>query len=467
MIKILVWNEVRMFLQKRLLLWLFIAVNIFWIAGLCISIHEYKLEDRTRNAYKEKQRQAWIHQFPKNPHMAAHFGTFAFKPANPMSLFDKGISNYSGTFIYLEAHRQNDFICAPAQNSSVFIRMGEFNSSFILQFVLPLFLLTITAGMFHVEKSTGILSFITTNSVSLRTLLYAKLIALSGLVSLILAFLFSFSIIIALLSGISWHTNDLYTLLLLFVCYNLFYIALSSFGLLIASKSTSYKSSFILCCSTWILLFFILPRILTTFSQNTYPLPSNIAFKSAIKKDIENGINGHAHGDREQHIIDSLLAVYHVDSTHKLPVNIDGILLSKGETYSSSVYNQHFNKLHETISMQQDQTRIAAIINPFLAMKNISMSLCNNHIEHEFDFRAKAEAYRSYFVEDLNTNMTLYSKESEFNTYKVQSDTYAKIKDFSYAPFTLIQNAHHSLIDILLLLACIGCIQIVTLTLHK
>jgi ABC-2 type transport system permease protein len=39
-------------------------------------------------------RQVWDGQGPKNPHSAAHYGVYAFKPAPPLSFADRGLSAY-------------------------------------------------------------------------------------------------------------------------------------------------------------------------------------------------------------------------------------------------------------------------------------------------------------------------------------------------------------------------------------
>ena len=67
----------------------------------------------------------WLDQGDKNPHSAAHYGNYAFKPAGPLSYFDNGISNYTGTAVFMEAHRQNFAIGRPASDQSAIARFGD------------------------------------------------------------------------------------------------------------------------------------------------------------------------------------------------------------------------------------------------------------------------------------------------------------------------------------------------------
>ena len=52
----------------------------------------------------------------KNPHSAAHYGVYAFKPKSPLALVDTGIDPYMGVAVWLEAHKQNEFKYRPAQD---------------------------------------------------------------------------------------------------------------------------------------------------------------------------------------------------------------------------------------------------------------------------------------------------------------------------------------------------------------
>ena len=459
-LSILIKNEIRLLSQNKVLKWLSITILFLGLIALWISINEYKFEDVTRSFFQEKHRKMWLEQPPKNPHMAAHYGTFAFKPANPLSLFDKGIRNFSGSFTYLEAHRQNDFVGSPAQNSSIYLRMGEFNLSFLLQFAIPLLILAIASGMFSKEKQNGIYSFITTNSIAGSSLFYAKSIALFSIISGIVFLIFGGTFFISLMSGIEWNSQQIGDILLLFLVYLLFYFCLINLTLIVSLNAHSFKSAFIISCSAWIFLFFLLPRLASNFANNFYPLPSNIAFKEEVKKDIDNGIDGHSRGKREEIVIDSLLKKYKVDSTNKLPINIDGVLLMKGEGYSSNVYEIHFKELQHRIFQQRAVSTYLGVVNPFLSVRNISMSLCNNNLENEFDFREKAEIYRNYFVQELNENMTLKSKEGEFKTYKIHKADFKQIKDFKYAGLGLFESLKSCVMDIILLLVVLFFIQL-------
>ena len=64
---------------------------------------------------QESSRKEWLAQEAKHPHMAAHFGNYAYKKPSILHTFDPGLSIYTGTSVYMEPHRQNDFLFSKSQ----------------------------------------------------------------------------------------------------------------------------------------------------------------------------------------------------------------------------------------------------------------------------------------------------------------------------------------------------------------
>ena len=459
--KKIIINELQLIARQRVFKGYLFVILALWGVATVISLKQYRLEEATRSNYQHYHRSMWENQDAKNPHMAAHYGTFAFKPANALSIFDNGINSFSGSFIYLEAHRQNDFVCSPAQNASIFIRMGELNLSFLFQIAIPLLMVVLCIGMFNIEKSSGLLGFIEVNSFSTQKLLLYKSLALLLINAVIYIGLYTLTVLLTSLLGVKWQISDIQSLSALLIAQLVFSYLLILLFLFIALKAKDIKQATIVSLSVWILFFFILPRMAMNLCNNIYPLPSNLAFRDAVKKDIENGIDGHGSGKRENMLIDSVLKVHHVDSTHKLPINIDGIMLVKGEEYSAKVYDKHFKDLKKAVIKQQQMAEVLSLFSPYLLIKNLSMSICKTDLRSEFNFKEQAEAYRYYFVQEMNENMMLKSKEDEFNTYKIHKSDFLAISDFRYVDFNLLtafKNAGQEILTLVGLLCIMLCL---------
>ena len=89
-----------------------------WMAGVLIVLLLAALLTgmasvrETRNAVaaaEAAEGETWVGQGDRNPHSAAHFGRYAFKPTPPLAYVDRGLDPYLGGTVWLEAHWQNPF----------------------------------------------------------------------------------------------------------------------------------------------------------------------------------------------------------------------------------------------------------------------------------------------------------------------------------------------------------------------
>jgi ABC-2 type transport system permease protein len=315
--------------------------------------------------------------------------------------------------------------------------------------------------MFNLEKTTDLLSFIEVNSFSKHRLLFYKSLTLLLINSIVYFVLYILTVLFTAMMGVKWQSDNLTSLFFLLVIQLFFSYTLIIFFLFIALKARDIKQATVISLSAWILLFFILPRLGVNISNNLYVLPSNLAFKDDIRKDIEDGLDGHGRGDKRQRaLIDSVLKANQVDSTYKLPVNIDGIMLLKGEEYSAQVHNKHFSALKSMVQKQQRMSEIISLFSPYLLVKNLSMSICKTDVQSEISFKEQAESYRYYFVQELNKNMMLKSKENEFDTYKIQKSDFLSIRDFQYVELDLLSTLKNKLLELVLIVLTLTAVLV-------
>ncbi|NJL76885.1 MAG: hypothetical protein HC892_19560 [Saprospiraceae bacterium] len=72
------------------------------LMAVLISRNYYSMIQTQHAAANANARNIWVSQDAKNPHDAAHYGTYAFKPKYPLSLVDQGVDKFAGISIYLE-----------------------------------------------------------------------------------------------------------------------------------------------------------------------------------------------------------------------------------------------------------------------------------------------------------------------------------------------------------------------------
>ncbi len=83
------------------------------IVAAAAQFLEVQRGDREKAEVAHLERSRWLSQGEKDPHSAAHYSIYAFKPSAPLAVLDPGIESYVGQAVWLEAHVQNDLLYRP------------------------------------------------------------------------------------------------------------------------------------------------------------------------------------------------------------------------------------------------------------------------------------------------------------------------------------------------------------------
>ena len=100
-----------------------VVLALMLVATLTGFLNYRTLQNERERANQEARTQ-WVMQKDKNPHSAAHYGTFAFRPKSELSFLDFGLDTYTGVSVYLEGHRQNDAKFSQAENATSLVRVS-------------------------------------------------------------------------------------------------------------------------------------------------------------------------------------------------------------------------------------------------------------------------------------------------------------------------------------------------------
>lgn len=442
---------------------------------LCLSIYisyvKYSQIASYRNMAQKENREKWLHQDPKHPHMAAHFGNFAFKPVTALSWIDYGVDNYAGTYVYMEPHRQNDFMFTPAQEQNASIRFGELSPSLILQVFVPLLIIFMCFAALSKERENGVLKLLIAQGVPMQTLVMGKIAGYFIIILLLMIPLLTGTLLFgSQFNNIVQNKADItnrFLLLLLF--YIVYFFILISLTVWISALFRTSRASMLFSLGLWILWVVVIPKVSANLGADRHPLPSNEAFTTAVRDDIKKGIDGHnPDEERKKKLIAATLKQYGVDTVTKLPVNIEGIIMQKAEEYSSIVYDKHFGKVQHILKQQNHPASLCSFIDPYLAIRNISMSLSLTDVFSHVHFQKVAEQYRRDYVEFMNENMTLYSKPDSWDKYKISQATYSMVKPFQYRSLLLTDSLMQVRTEwIALFVALIFLLLLITLSVPK
>jgi len=127
-----------------------LIVGSLLLAALALGWQHSSQVRQQHEAAEETTRRQWLNQGEKGPHSAAHYGVYAFKPQMPLAFIDRGIESFTGSAVWLEAHKQNEFRYRPAQDQTALARFGELTAATVLQILLPLLIILLTFTAFAV-----------------------------------------------------------------------------------------------------------------------------------------------------------------------------------------------------------------------------------------------------------------------------------------------------------------------------
>lgn len=343
------------------------------------------------------ERANWLAQGPKNPHAAAHFGQYAFKPVSGLALFDRGVDRYLGVAVWLEAHRRNPTVHRPADDAPAVQRFGDLTAATILQVIGPLLALLLTFATVAGERERGTLRLLLGQGVSPRTLVLGKLAAaMLALTPLLLVVV----IALAALDGLSTRTA------LLALAYGLYLGCFVALGAAISACTRRTSAALVSALALWVATVIVAPRLAGDLAAWAYPTPSEHEFFARVTRDIKEGIHGHDPQDKRTAALKAeLLARHGVTDVEALPVNLAGVALQAGEEYGDRVHDDHYGELHAIHRRQADLRLGLAFVSPLLALRPVSAALCGTDVAAHQEFAAAAETHRRALVRRLNDDI--------------------------------------------------------------
>ncbi len=407
--------------------------------------------------HEDKARKSWEDNPDKHPHRMAHFGTFAFRLQHPLSIFDSGIESYTGNSIFLEAHKQHTANFSEASLATGLVRFGDLNIAMLLQLILPLIIFFIGYSSITFEKENGTLKIYYTQGVRMKEILLGKSLGL-----FLIASLFFVPAMLAMWS-ISIFEHEIANsaviarAAIITLSYLVFYLILCGVTVLVSGRSANSNKALLTLLGGWLLFFIIIPKTAQVVGGSVYPNPSKIEFSAAIEEEVSKQGDSHDPDDPYFNgIRDSILKVHNVTDVKDLPFNYSGFIMSKGEEQTAKIYNVEQAKLIQTYKNQNSITNGLVIINPYLAIKNLSMSLSATDFETYVNFLLQTEDYRykqSQYMNELQMKfISNKAKSSEGKVHVIDREYWKSAPKFSYEFITVSATLKNQLLALISLI---------------
>jgi len=157
---------------------------------------------------------------------------------------------------------------------------GRFDLSFVVVYLLPLFVLALSFNLLSNERESGVLQLLLSQPLKLKNLVAAKIAAQFVLIGALVLSVSLIGILLAVkdFSGVFLARVALWILLV--AAYSAFWFALAAF---VNSFGFSSATNAVVAAAGWLVLVLILPSLLNVFITAAYPVPSRNALVSAVR----------------------------------------------------------------------------------------------------------------------------------------------------------------------------------------
>jgi ABC-2 type transport system permease protein len=212
------------------------------------------------------------------------------------------------------------------------------------------------------------------------------------------------------------------------------YITVVAVGVVLVSavRSTS-RSALTSLVMLWILLCIVLPRAAQTLGVMLVPTPSKSQFDATLERELAAA--GDSHNPNDPHFAElrqSTLERYGVTDVKQLPINYGALVMQEAEKISSDIFRRHYGGLLRTFEQQNRIAAWGAAINPYLAIRNLSMGLAGSDLSQYVQFQWQAEDFRYTMVQKLNDlHLKEISHEND-RSQRLKQERWREFADFDF-----------------------------------
>ncbi len=377
-------------------------------------------------------------QDDKNPHVAAHYGLYVFKPSGALAFLDPGVEPYLGVSVKLTAHRQSLLRDAAAADGTAMQRFGRLSVAAVLQLLVPLLLIGLGFGAWTSERERGTLRQLASLGVSPVDLLVGKALALLGAVGATLLPALAVGLIaLAFVGGNEpLPPGTLPRLLWLVPVYAAYFAAFTALVLVVSALARSSRSALVTLLGLWVAMALVVPRIAGDVAARLVPLPESGVLAREVQHSLEQGIPGQTpRKERVEAISEALLERHGFKGAEALmdASLLDGLELQAEATYEDEVFDHHFGALYDRIERQDAIAKWLGVASPVIAVRALSMGLAGTDFAHHRAFASAAERHRRVLVTHLNDDFAKNAG-AEGWSYRAGKAVWEAVPPFVHTP---------------------------------
>ncbi|GGP70652.1 ABC transporter permease [Shewanella algicola] len=458
------WDEWRFWHRTKLAATIIVIGTLLTIVSAIVNTVEMQNAKHEREHMQQSSEAKFLEQPDRHPHRMVHYGHYVFRSPSPLSIIEPGVDSFTGTSIFLEGHRQNSAMFSDQRQASGMTRFSSLTPSFLLQVLVPLFIIMIGYASVTREKEAGTLNIMITQGVNLWHLLMGKYLALVSSALLML---------LPLVIAAIWATINGESMVITssFVAGYVAYIFVWC-GIVLTVSALSQKSSasFVTLACLWIVLCILLPRIGSSSAAAIAPSQGKLEADFAMLEELRKLGDGHDTSDPAfEQLKQNLLAKYDVSKVEDLPLNFRGAVAQFSEKQLTELLNKFAEKRMQEELAQANIARQFGWLTPTTAIRSFSMMISGTSLETHHRFLREAEKLRFDFVQSLNkvhqdtlsyqADMNRNKDADSTNAARVDASNWQVLSSFSFTPDTAKTRLTRSMpygIQLLFWLGAIG-----------
>ncbi len=416
--------------------WAGIVVLLLLVAALGLGWKNYQTVSAEREAAQRESRDSWINQGERNPHSAAHFGVYAFRPRQPLSLVDPGLDNYAGNTIWIEAHYQNPARNRPIEDATALQRFGELTAAGVLLLLVPLLIIFLTFDSFAGERERGTLRQLASVGVKPFDLSIGKILGIfAALLTLVVPAALLGSAALVLATSFQSFGAIVPSIALMSIAFVLYFVFFAGISLTVSALASSTRVAMTVLLAFWVAACILIPRVASDVADTLYTVPAPKDFWEKVDAANRDGIDGHdPRNERTKELEELVLAQYGVTKKEDLPVNFGGISMQASEEHANTVYDKYYGELTDIHLAQERVHHFFGFLSPMMSMKAISMGFAGTDLKHQQHFSHEVEQYRRVLNKMLNDDLAYSSTQKDASTYRVGKEFWEKTPDLEYLP---------------------------------
>lgn len=410
-----------------------LAIAALLIVALAFGLRQSAAVHAEREAAQGVADDHFRDQDEKNPHVAAHYGAYVFKPSGALAFVDPGIDPFVGVSIKLQAHKRTPPAGARAQDSTSLARVGRLSVAAVLQLLVPLLIIGLGFSSWTAERERGTMRLLATSGVDRGRLFVGKALGLGAALGAVLV---PASVVGAIV--IAWSSHGpapgarLAALIVVYLVYFGIFLGLT---LGVSARASSSRAALVTLLGVWVITTLVLPRAAADVAALVAPTPAPAEVAGAVHESLTKGLpGGPPREERVDAITEKLLEEQGFKDAEMLmdASLLAGIELQAEAQFENEVLDHHYEALTQAAERQESVVASMAAVAPPIAIQSLSSSLAGTDYVHHRHFTDAAESHRRALIDMLNRELAEKGGLDAWS-YQAGRETWERAPRFQYA----------------------------------